>query len=75
MTRLSELARLATGRVVQVHGADEISQRILEMGVVPGVEITLLGSAPLGDPLEFEVRGYHLSLRRSEASRVEIETG
>lgn len=60
-------------RVVSVHGTDSISLRIMEMGLLPGVELVYLGAAPLGDPLEFELRGYRLSLRRSEAARVEIE--
>ena len=49
-------------------GADDVSRRLLEMGVTPGVEIRRLGAAPLGDPLEFELRGYRLSLRKSEAA-------
>jgi ferrous iron transport protein A len=44
----------------------------MEMGVLPGVELKLLGRAPLGDPLELELRGYRLSVRRSEARRIEI---
>ena len=43
------------------------------MGVTPGVEIRRLGAAPLGDPLEFELRGYRLSLRKSEAQQIEID--
>jgi ferrous iron transport protein A len=62
------------GRVVRVVGADEISSRILEMGVTPGVDIRRLGTAPLGDPLEFELRGYRLSLRKTEAQHIEIES-
>ncbi|MEX0611139.1 MAG: ferrous iron transport protein A [Pirellulales bacterium] len=58
--------------VVRIAGADGVSRRLLEMGVTPGVEIRRLGAAPLGDPLEFEVRGYRLSLRRKEAQHVEI---
>jgi ferrous iron transport protein A len=58
--------------VVRIAGADEVSRRLLEMGVTPGVEIRRLGAAPLGDPLEFELRGYRLSLRRAEAQHVEI---
>ena len=42
------------------------------MGVTPGVELRRLGAAPLGDPLEFELRGYRLSLRRSEAQHIEL---
>jgi ferrous iron transport protein A len=56
-----------------VTGDDEVSVRLLEMGLTPGVEIALVGAAPLGDPLELELRGYRLSVRRSEAARVEIE--
>jgi len=70
------LAQLAVGgraRVVRVEGLDEIGVRLLEMGLTPGVEVRLLGKAPLGDPLEFEVRGYRLSIRRSEAERVVTE--
>jgi ferrous iron transport protein A len=73
MTRVAaELEVGQVGRVVRVVGADEISRRILEMGVTPGVEIRRLGTAPLGDPLEFELRGYRLSLRKSEAAQIEI---
>lgn len=73
MTRVAaELEVGQSGRVVRVIGADEVSRRILEMGVTPGVEIRRLGTAPLGDPLEFELRGYRLSLRKNEASHIEI---
>jgi ferrous iron transport protein B len=44
------------------------------MGITPGAEIRLLRAAPLGDPLEFEIRGYRLSLRRSEAEQIDVET-
>lgn len=59
--------------VRQVHGADELSIRLLEMGLTPGAMVVAVGKAPLGDPLEFEVRGYRLSVRRAEAARVEID--
>lgn len=74
MKTLAELPLGARGRVVQIAGDDEISARLLEMGLTPGVAIHLLGAAPLGDPIELELRGYRLSLRRSEAERVEVET-
>ena len=74
MTRVAaELEVGQTGRVSRVVGADGVSRRLLEMGVTPGVEIRRLGAAPLGDPLEFELRGYRLSLRKSEAAHVEID--
>jgi len=72
---LSTLAKVAvglTGKVVSVEGADEISLRLLEMGLTPGVEFSMLGVAPLGDPIEIEVRGYRLSLRKREAARVSV---
>ncbi len=47
--------------------------RLLEMGLTSGVEVVVVGAAPLGDPLELELRGYRLSVRRSEAARVEVE--
>ena len=60
------------GKVSGIHGTDEIAIRLMEMGLTPGVDLSLVGTAPLGDPLELEVRGYRLSVRRSEAARVEI---
>jgi ferrous iron transport protein A len=59
-------------RVARVDGMDEIAVRLLEMGLTPGVELELLGKAPLGDPLEFELRGYRLSVRIAEARRVAV---
>lgn len=59
-------------RVLRVHGRGSMTVRLLEMGFVPGVEVALVKRAPLGDPLELRLRGYHVSLRRAEASRVEI---
>jgi ferrous iron transport protein A len=70
----AELAVGQAGRVVRVAGMNEVGRRLLEMGITPGVELRCLGAAPLGDPLEFELRGYRLSLRRSEARQIEIET-
>ena len=61
------------GRVRSVEGDDELSLRLMEMGLTPGVEVAVVGTAPLGDPLELELRGYRLSVRRSEAARVQIE--
>ncbi|MCA9119084.1 MAG: ferrous iron transport protein A [Planctomycetaceae bacterium] len=61
------------GRVLQVDGMDDVAIRLLEMGLTPGVEFELLGIAPLGDPIEIAIRGYRLSLRKSEAARVTVE--
>jgi ferrous iron transport protein A len=73
---VSSLAALPVGaraRVLQVSGGDDISLRLLEMGLTPGVELAVVGVAPLGDPLELEVRGYRLSVRKSEAAKVDVE--
>jgi ferrous iron transport protein A len=69
----TELSVGQRARVLRVTGTDDVSRRLLEMGVTPGVEIRRLGAAPLGDPLEFELRGYRLSLRKREAEHVEVE--
>jgi len=71
--RLSELVTGQQARVVEVDARGEAGQRIMEMGVTPGVTIRLVGAAPLGDPLAFEVRGYRLSLRKAEAALVGVE--
>jgi ferrous iron transport protein A len=72
VTVLADLPVGARGRVSLVNGGDDLSMRLLEMGLTPGVEVAVVGVAPLGDPLELELRGYRLSVRRSEAARVEI---
>ena len=74
MTTLAQLVVGARGKIVRVTGEDQISSRLLEMGLTPGALVQLLGTAPLGDPIELSIRGYRLSIRRSEAARVEIET-
>ncbi len=73
LSRLSELTVDQKARVVNVDAPDELGQRILEMGMTPGIEVRMVGTAPLGDPLIYEVRGYRLALRRTEAERVEVE--
>ncbi|MBI1902326.1 MAG: ferrous iron transport protein A [Planctomycetia bacterium] len=74
MTTLADLTAGDRAKVLAVHAADDVGLRLLEMGLTPGVEVRYIGAAPLGDPLELEVRGYRLSLRRSEAARVTVET-
>ncbi len=69
---LDDVSVGSTVRVQDVSGADAVAIRLLEMGVTPGVEVRLVGKAPFGDPLELEVRGYRLSIRRQEAARVAI---
>lgn len=59
--------------ILEVEGSDEVAIRLMEMGIVQGAAISMLGAAPLGDPLEYAIRGYRLSLRRAEAQRVLVQ--
>lgn len=70
---LNQIVKGQIARITQINGEDAISIRLMEMGLIDGEQIELLGKAPLGDPLEFAVRGYRLSLRMNEAKCVEIE--
>lgn len=71
---LDRLDRGALARVADVAGSDALAIRLLELGLTPGVLVRLVGRAPLGDPLELEVRGYRLSLRQAEAARVALDS-
>jgi len=62
----------STTQVLEISGEDNTSLRLLEMGLTPGVEVTVVGTAPLGDPVELELRGYRLSIRRNEAALVVV---
>ena len=70
ITTLAELPVGESRPVASIEGTDEIGLRLLEMGLTPGAVVRVIGAAPLGDPIELEVRGYRLSVRRSEAARV-----
>ena len=58
--------------VVKLHGEGPVRRRIMDMGITKGVEIYVRKVAPLGDPLELNVRGYELSLRKADAEMVEV---
>lgn len=62
------------GEIVAIDGDDAVAVRLMEMGLTEGEEIQLLGFAPLGDPIEFRVRGYRISLRAGEARRLRVKT-
>lgn len=61
------------GKVVSLGEKGAIRRRIMDMGITPGVVIKVIKVAPLGDPIEVNVRGYELSLRKAEASQIEIQ--
>jgi ferrous iron transport protein A len=71
--KLSELPIGAHAVIREFPKTGAASVRLREMGLLPGTSITLLRAAPLGDPLEIKVRGYHLTLRKSEAAHVLVE--
>lgn len=72
MQTLKNLPIGARAKVIAVHGNNAITKRLMEMGVVPGVSLRVVKSAPFGDPLEIRVRGYHLAMRRTEADAIEV---
>jgi ferrous iron transport protein A len=69
---LDELQIGQIASIVEISGQDGIAIRLMEMGLTDGEEIQLIGFAPLGDPIEFLVRNYRLSLRKAEAKRVTV---
>ena len=71
--KLSEFSIGETGIIVKVEADSKIKRRLFDMGVTPGAEVYLRKKAPLGDPLELTIRGYELTLRKSEASSVSAE--
>lgn len=70
---LHELGVGQRGVVVRVGGKGHAKRRMMDMGLVPGTEVEVVRVAPLGDPIEFTVKGYSLSLRKSEAKTIEVE--
>ncbi|QQO08867.1 FeoA family protein [Breznakiella homolactica] len=68
--RNAELGQTVT--VVKLHGSGAVKRRIMDMGVTKGTEIFVRKVAPLGDPVEVNIRGYELSLRKEDAEMVEI---
>ncbi|CAN5204803.1 ferrous iron transport protein A [soil metagenome] len=72
MTTLANLTIGESAEVSNVHGETKVTKRLMEMGVVPGVTIRVVKSAPFGDPIEIRLRGYSLAMRRSEAQTIEV---
>ena len=70
---LKELAIGKSGIIKMVGGEGALRQHFLDMGVIPGVEITLVKYAPMGDPMELRIHGYELTLRLADAEKIEIE--
>ena len=73
MKTLKDIKIGGTGKVVKIHSEGAIKRRIMDMGITKGVEIYIRKVAPLGDPIELNLRGYELSLRKEDAEKIEVE--
>lgn len=75
LKKLDEFDIGETGQIIKVEGEGRIRRRLFDMGVTPGAIVTLRKKAPLGDPIEVTIRGYELTLRKTEANLVTLELG
>lgn len=69
------LDRLKTGRratVISTGGEGELRLRLLDMGLIPGTEVVLRKTAPMGDPVQILIRGYELTIRKADAAKIEV---
>lgn len=73
MKTLREVSIGSTVKVVKIHGEGAVRRRIMDMGLTKGVDLTVRKVAPLGDPIQLNVRGYELSIRKADAEMVEVE--
>ncbi len=73
MKTLKDVPVGGTAAVVKLHGEGAVRRRIMDMGITKGVEIYVRKVAPLGDPMELNVRGYELSVRKADAEMIEVE--
>ena len=73
MKTLKDVKIGGTAKVVKLHGEGPVRRRIMDMGITKGVEIYVRKAAPLGDPIELNLRGYELSIRKSDAEMIEVE--
>ncbi len=63
----------STVRVLKLHGEGAVKRRIMDMGITKGVEVYVRKAAPLGDPIEVNIRGYELSVRKADCEMIEIQ--
>ncbi len=73
MKTLRQVGIGETAKVVKLHGEGAVKRRIMDMGLTKGIEVSVRKVAPLGDPIEVNVRGYELSLRKADAEMIEVE--
>ena len=70
---LSEVKVGESVKIVRIGGNGQVKRRVMDMGLTKGTEVAVRKIAPLGDPIELTVRGYELSIRKDEASIIEVE--
>lgn len=70
---LRELGVGHTGKILKIRTTGALKQRFMDMGITKGVAVKVVKIAPLGDPIEVEIRGYNLSVRKDDAQNIEIE--
>lgn len=70
MLKLSELAPGNAGVIESVGGEAAFRRRLIDMGITPGTKVTIVRLAPFGDPIQINIRGYELSIRKSEADQI-----
>ena len=73
MKTLNDIKVGETVTVVKLHDVGAVKRRIMDMGITKGTSVFLRKIAPLGDPIELTVRGYELSIRKSEAEKIEVQ--
>lgn len=73
MQTINDLKPGECGKVIRIGTTGEMHQRIIDMGIIPGVVVKMKRTAPFGDPIQINVRGYELSIGRSEARLINIE--
>lgn len=62
-----------SGKILRNHTSGALKQRFMDMGITKGVTVKVIKIAPLGDPIEIEIRGYNLSIRKDDAKKIEVE--
>ena len=72
MKTLRDIPVGSSAKVVKLHGEGAVRRRIMDMGITRGIEVFVRKVAPLGDPVEINVRGYELSIRKADAAMIEV---
>ncbi|HQO57601.1 MAG TPA: ferrous iron transport protein A [Candidatus Omnitrophota bacterium] len=73
MKKISDLRPGVQGKIKKIEGPSNLRKKLLDMGIIPGSPFEVVKLAPLGDPIDVKIKGYHLSLRKAEAATVLVE--